>query len=85
MLQLIEAQLYPEGHAYQREIGGDDRQIASAALKDACGFMKNYYAPERATVLIAGNVDITTSVSLCCAPQARRVISTLNKRSAPAS
>jgi len=64
VLQLIEAQLYPEGHAYQREIGGDDRQIASAQLKDACDFMKSYYAPERATVLIAGNVDMEEAAKL---------------------
>ncbi|MEO8550678.1 MAG: pitrilysin family protein [Kofleriaceae bacterium] len=64
VLQLIEAQLYPEGHAYQREIGGDDRQIASVQLSDACTFMKNYYAPERATILIAGNVDIDQAAKL---------------------
>ncbi|MFT3695009.1 MAG: pitrilysin family protein [Kofleriaceae bacterium] len=57
VVQLIEAQLYPNGHAYQREIGGNDQQIASAQLSDACTFMKKYYAPERATVLIAGGVS----------------------------
>ncbi len=56
--QLIGAQLYPPHHAYSRETGGDDQQIASATLKDACEFMKKYYAPSRATVLIAGNVDV---------------------------
>ena len=43
------AAMYPQGHAYQRMIGGNDEQIASASLKDACEFMKKYYAPERAT------------------------------------
>ena len=62
VVQLIEAQLYPEGHAYQREIGGNDQQIASAQLTDACAFMKKYYAPERATILIAGNVDVDEAV-----------------------
>jgi zinc protease len=56
--QLIAAQLYPPHHAYSRETGGDDQQIASASLKDACEFMKTYYAPERATILISGGVDM---------------------------
>ena len=60
--QLIAAQLYPPNHAYSRETGGDDQQIASASLSDACTFMKNYYAPERATILIAGGVDVDEAV-----------------------
>ena len=64
VVQLIEAQLYPEGHAYQREIGGNDQQIASAQLSDACTFMKKYYAPERATILIAGGVDVDEATKL---------------------
>ncbi|MEO6772785.1 MAG: insulinase family protein [Kofleriaceae bacterium] len=60
--QLIAAQLYPPHHAYSRETGGDDQQIASASLKDACDFMKKYYAPERATILISGGVDMDEAV-----------------------
>ena len=56
VLQLVEAALYPQGHAYQRLVGGNDQQIASASLADACDFMKKYYAPERATIVI-WNVD----------------------------
>lgn len=62
VVQLVEAGMYPKGHAYEREIGGNDQQIASASLADACEFMKKYYAPERATVIIAGAVDVDTSV-----------------------
>ncbi len=60
--QLVTAAMYPDGHAYQRDIGGNDQNIASAQLKDACQFMKNYYAPERATLIIAGNVDVDQTV-----------------------
>jgi len=62
--QLIAAQLYPDHHAYARETGGDDKQIASATLKDACEFMKKYYAPERATIVIAGGVDVEEASKL---------------------
>jgi zinc protease len=61
--QLVQAAMYPPGHAYSRETGGNDVQIASASLQDACTFMKNYYAPERATVLIAGNIDVDKTVA----------------------
>ncbi len=62
--QLVEQTMYPNGHAYQRMIGGDDVQIASAKLHDACDFMKKYYAPERATLIIAGGVDVDKTVEL---------------------
>jgi zinc protease len=60
--QLVESNLYPKGHAYERMVGGNDVQIASAQLGDACKFMKDYYAPERATVIIAGGVDVDKAV-----------------------
>ena len=31
--QLIMAAIYPKGHAYERMIGGNDEQIASASLR----------------------------------------------------
>src|SRR5882672_2128447 len=52
VIELVAASLYPKGHAYEREIGGNDAQIASFTLDDACTFMKRYYAPERATLII---------------------------------
>ena len=64
VFQLVEAAMYPQDHAYQREIGGNDAQIAGLTLKDACDFMKNYYAPERATLIIAGDVDFDKTIEL---------------------
>ena len=63
VVQLVEGLMYPKGHAYQRMVGGNDVQIANAQLKDACEFMRKYYAPERATVVIAGNVDVDQTVA----------------------
>jgi zinc protease len=64
VVQLVESNFYPDGHAYQRLVGGNDQQIAGAQLSDACEFMKKYYAPERATVIIAGGVDVEETVKL---------------------
>jgi zinc protease len=55
---LVLESLYPKGHAYARIIGGDDRQLVNISLQDACDFMSKYYVPERATVIIAGGVDV---------------------------
>ncbi|HEY1813824.1 MAG TPA: pitrilysin family protein [Kofleriaceae bacterium] len=60
--QLIMAAIYPKGHAYERMIGGNDEQIASATLNDACEFMQKYYAPERATVVVAGGVSMDQAI-----------------------
>ena len=33
VVQLVEASVYPKGHAYERMVGGNDEQIASASLQ----------------------------------------------------
>ncbi len=53
---LLLKDIYPENHPYSREVGGDDASISSITLADACKFMQDYYVPERATMIIAGNV-----------------------------
>ena len=51
------AEVYPKDHAYSRMIGGDDANLTAITLQDVCDFMDKYYVPERATVIVAGNVD----------------------------
>ncbi|HSR98897.1 MAG TPA: insulinase family protein [Kofleriaceae bacterium] len=48
--------VYPSGHAYAQLPGGDDMQLSTITLRDACEFMQKYYSPERATVIVAGGV-----------------------------
>ena len=55
--QLVLDSVYPKGHAYARMIGGDDKQLTSITLQDACDFLAKYYVPERATIIVAGGVD----------------------------
>lgn len=54
---LVLSEVYPKGHAYSRMIGGDDSNLTSITLKDACDFMQKYYTPDNATVIVAGGVD----------------------------
>jgi zinc protease len=60
---LVLQAVYPKGHAYQNMIGGDDQQLSNATLEDACKFMRDYYVPERATIIIAGGVQIESTVA----------------------
>ncbi|HWO19510.1 MAG TPA: insulinase family protein [Kofleriaceae bacterium] len=60
--QLTLSAIYPKGHAYEQMVGGDDAQLSTITLTDACDFMQRYYAPERATVLVAGGVAIDATV-----------------------
>jgi zinc protease len=61
---MILGDVFPKGHAYERMVGGDDRQIAGVSLADACKFIADYYVPERATIVIAGGVDYDKTVEL---------------------
>jgi len=60
--QLVLSSVYPKGHAYERMIGGDDKQLTSITLQDACDFIGKYYVPERATVIVAGGIDYDKTV-----------------------
>ena len=62
--QLVMSSIYPKGHAYERMIGGDDSQLTSITLEDACKFIKDFYVPERATVIVAGGVKVEEAVEL---------------------
>ncbi|HEY5933483.1 MAG TPA: pitrilysin family protein, partial [Kofleriaceae bacterium] len=62
--QLVMSAIYPKGHAYERMIGGDDAQLTTITLEDACKFIKDYYVPERATVIIAGGIEVDPTVAL---------------------
>lgn len=60
--QLTLSAIYPKGHAYEQMIGGDDAQLSTITLADACDFIKKYYAPERATVIVAGGVTTDATI-----------------------
>src|SRR5688572_15751164 len=55
--QIVSQEVYPKGHPYSHMTGGDDQQLASIEMKDVCDFLDKYYTPDRATVVVTGNVD----------------------------
>ncbi len=54
--------IYPSGHAYAEMIGGDDEQLSTITLRDACEFIQKYYVPERAMVIVAGGIATEDAV-----------------------
>ncbi len=48
---------FPEGHPYRRKLLGGDAELASITPQDACDFIKRYYTPSQASVVITGDVD----------------------------
>ena len=58
IVPLLSADVYPAGHPYSHDTGGNDAQLASITWDDVCDFMTKYYVPERAVVIIAGNVQV---------------------------
>lgn len=58
VIQEILTAAYPPGHAYNQSVGGNDAQLSSITFDDVCQFLTDYYTPDRATVVVAGNVDI---------------------------
>lgn len=54
---LIGKDVFPDDHPYQHLVGGNDESIANIKLEDACQFMKDYYTPSRAILVVAGNTN----------------------------
>ena len=51
------AALYPAGHPYSWDVIGSMADLSAATLDDVKGFFRTYYAPNNATVTIAGDFD----------------------------
>src|SRR6185312_8063809 len=62
--RLLAARVYPHGHHYARTVGGDDAQISALTLADACDFIATYYVPERATLIVAGRVEVEPTLAM---------------------
>ncbi len=65
---LLRADVYGAGHAYHRSVGGTEAELANISADDVCEFLASHYAPERAILVVSGNVD------------GDRVVSELGKR-----
>ncbi len=56
--------LYPAGHPYHGVVIGSHADIQAARLEDVRQFFRQYYAPNNATLAIAGDIDKPTTKKL---------------------
>src|ERR1700760_4297034 len=53
---LVQA-LFPKDHPYHADVIGSHADVEAARLEDGRQFFKQYYAPNNATLVIAGDID----------------------------
>ena len=53
--EMILAALYPKGHPYSWSVIGSMADLGAASLEDVKNFFRTYYAPNNATIVIAGD------------------------------
>jgi len=57
-------ELFPADHPYYARVIGSHADVEAARLEDVRQFFKQYYAPNNATLSIAGNIDIAQTKAL---------------------
>ncbi|MDX2036982.1 MAG: pitrilysin family protein [Isosphaeraceae bacterium] len=61
--KLLEA-LYPPTHPYHHSVIGSMADLSAASLDDVSAFFRKYYAPNNASLVIAGDIDIPATKQL---------------------
>ena len=62
--ETILAALYPAGHPYSWPVVGSMADLSAATLEDVKNFFRTYYAPNNATLVIAGDFNADTARAL---------------------
>jgi zinc protease len=62
--ETILAALYPKGHPYSWPVIGSMADLSAATLADVKNFFRTYYAPNNATLVIAGDFNADSAKAL---------------------
>lgn len=62
--ELINTNLYPEGHPYSWSTIGFLKDIESYTLNDVESFFKKYYSPNNACIVVAGDFEENNAINL---------------------
>ncbi len=62
--ELMLSLLYPDKHPYSWSVIGSMEDLSAASLEDVSGFFKTYYAPNNASMVIAGDFDAAKTKAL---------------------
>ena len=55
---VIDRALYPDGHPYRWQVIGSLEDLDSASLADVVDFHRQWYGPNNATLVVAGDIDV---------------------------
>lgn len=60
----LDAMLWPEGHPYSWPVIGSMADLAAASYDDVVAFFERYYAPNNASLVVAGDIDLDEAQTL---------------------
>jgi zinc protease len=60
----LDETLYPPGHPYHHSVIGSMADLSAASLEDVSAFFRTYYAPNNASLVIAGDIDVPKTKAL---------------------
>jgi zinc protease len=61
ILERIMAATYPAGHPYHREAVGTSAELRTVTLEEVRAWLRQYYTPNNAVLILAGDVDLATA------------------------
>jgi zinc protease len=61
---VLDERLWPAGHPYSWPTIGHMEDLTAASYEDVVGFFKQYYAPNNASLVVAGDIDLDATRSL---------------------
>lgn len=64
MRRVLTEALYPPGHPYGHEVIGSMADLDAASEEEIKSFFARYYAPNNATIVIAGDIDVAVTKGL---------------------
>src|SRR6185503_3078076 len=71
--------VFPDGHPYQRSVGGSVDTVRAITREQACAFADTYYAPNNAVLVVSGKLastDLEAALADVAAHVTRRVAAT---------
>lgn len=62
--EVVAKNLYPEGHPYSWTVIGEMQDLFNATIEDVKAFHQNFYVPNNATLVLAGDFDVEMAKKL---------------------
>ena len=60
----LDAAFYPPEHPYHHSVIGSMADLSAASLNDVSAFFRTYYAPNNASLVVAGDIDVAKTKAL---------------------